>query len=234
MAKRVQLRRGTTAQINAFTGAVGEVSVDTDKDVLVVHDGVTEGGFPVAARANNDGTISLIKKDGTVSTTIPANGLLNNTLTSTATNQAATAAQAKVLKDLVDTKITASDTIANAGKLTTATGSAPSYSARAWVNFSAYGHEENIVIKGQGNVASVTDNGVGDYTINFTTAMSDENYAVALAYSSGVAVSVFYISTTDNGYLPKLKTASALRVRSIVGNGTTEIDVADASVVIYQ
>ena len=178
MAKRVQLRRGTTAQINAFTGAVGEVSVDTDKDVLVVHDGVTEGGFPVAARANNDGTISLIKKDGTVSTTIPANGLLNNTLTSTATNQAATAAQAKVLKDLVDTKITASDTIANAGKLTTATGSAPSYSARAWVNFSAYGHEENIVIKGQGNVASVTDNGVGDYTINFTTAMSDENYAV--------------------------------------------------------
>ena len=66
MAKRVQLRRGTTAQINAFTGAVGEVSVDTDKDVLVVHDGVTSGGFPVAARANADGTISLIKKDGTV------------------------------------------------------------------------------------------------------------------------------------------------------------------------
>ena len=58
MAKILQLRRGTTAQNNAFTGAVGEVSVDTDKDVLVVHDGVTVGGFPVAARANAGGTIS--------------------------------------------------------------------------------------------------------------------------------------------------------------------------------
>ena len=58
MAKILQLRRGTTAQNNAFTGAVGEVSVDTDKDVLVVHDGVTGGGFPVAARANAGGTIS--------------------------------------------------------------------------------------------------------------------------------------------------------------------------------
>ena len=99
MAKRLQLRRGSTYQNNVFTGAVGEVTVDTDKDVLVVHDGVTGGGFPVAARANADGTISLIKKDGTIITTIPANGLFNNTLTSTNTDQALTAAQGKVLKD---------------------------------------------------------------------------------------------------------------------------------------
>ena len=106
MAKRLQLRRGTTAQNNAFTGAVGEVSVNTDTEVLVVHDGVTVGGFPVAARANANGTISLIKKDGTVITTIPTTGLFNNTLTSTATDQALTAAQGKVLKDLADAKLT--------------------------------------------------------------------------------------------------------------------------------
>ena len=99
MAKQIQLRRGTTAETNAFTGAVGEVSVDTDKDVLVVHDGVTAGGFPVAARANTDGTISLIKKDGTIISSINATGLFNNTLTSTATDQALTAAQGKVLAD---------------------------------------------------------------------------------------------------------------------------------------
>ena len=99
MAIQIQLRQGTTTEHNTFKGAVGEVTVDTTKDTLVVHDGVTVGGFPVAARANNDGTISLIKKDGTVSTTIPANGLLNNTLTSTATNQALTATQGKVLQD---------------------------------------------------------------------------------------------------------------------------------------
>lgn len=106
MAKQIQLRRGTTAENNGFTGAVGEVSVDTDKDVLVVHDGVTTGGFPVAARANANGTISLIKKDGTSAGSINATGLFDNTLTSTTTDQALTAAQGKVLKDLADTKLT--------------------------------------------------------------------------------------------------------------------------------
>lgn len=106
MAKQIQLRRGTTTESTAFIGAVGEVTVDTDKDVLVVHDGVTAGGFPVAARANTDGTISLIKKDGTIISSINATGLFNNTLTSTAADQALTAAQGKVLKDLADTKLT--------------------------------------------------------------------------------------------------------------------------------
>lgn len=108
MSKRIQLRRGTTAEANAFTGAVGEVTVDTDKDTLVVHDGVTVGGHPVASKANADGTISLIKKDGTSAGTINANGLFNNTLTSTNTNQALTAAQGKVLKDTLDTTVSSS------------------------------------------------------------------------------------------------------------------------------
>ncbi len=98
MAKTIQFKRGTTAQVNAFTGALGEIVVDTDKDVLVVHDGATQGGFAVAAKANADGTISLINKTGT-STSISSAGLFNNTLTSTATNQALTAAQGKVLQD---------------------------------------------------------------------------------------------------------------------------------------
>lgn len=46
MAKKLQLRGGTTAQHSSFTGALREVTVDTDKDILVVHDGVTAGGFP--------------------------------------------------------------------------------------------------------------------------------------------------------------------------------------------
>lgn len=105
MAKQIQLRRGTTVETNDFIGALGEVTVDTDKDVLVVHDGVTGGGFPNAARANADGTISLIKKDGTSVESINAVGLFNNTLTSTNTDQALTAAQGKVLKDLTDLKL---------------------------------------------------------------------------------------------------------------------------------
>lgn len=46
MAKQVQLRRGTTAQHGSFTGAAGEVTVDTDLNVLRVHDGATAGGHP--------------------------------------------------------------------------------------------------------------------------------------------------------------------------------------------
>jgi hypothetical protein len=48
MAKQVQFRRGTTSQHSSFTGAVGEITVDTDKDTVVVHDGSTAGGVPLA------------------------------------------------------------------------------------------------------------------------------------------------------------------------------------------
>jgi len=49
MAKLLKLRRGSTSQHSSFTGAEGEVTVDTDKDVLVVNDGSTAGGHPLAA-----------------------------------------------------------------------------------------------------------------------------------------------------------------------------------------
>ena len=49
MAKLLKLRRGTTSQHSSFTGAEGEVTVDTDKETLVVHDGSTQAGFPLAA-----------------------------------------------------------------------------------------------------------------------------------------------------------------------------------------
>jgi len=48
MSKQVRFRRGTTVQHSSFTGAVAEVTVDTDKNVTVVHDGATAGGVPSA------------------------------------------------------------------------------------------------------------------------------------------------------------------------------------------
>jgi hypothetical protein len=48
MATQVQLRRGNTTQTNAFTGALAEITIDTDKKTVVVHDGSTAGGFPLA------------------------------------------------------------------------------------------------------------------------------------------------------------------------------------------
>lgn len=51
MAEQVQLRRGTTAQHSTFTGAVGELTIDTTKKTGVVHDGSTAGGIPLAKEA---------------------------------------------------------------------------------------------------------------------------------------------------------------------------------------
>jgi hypothetical protein len=59
--------------------------------------------------------------------------------------------------------------------ITTTTGSAPYYGARAWVNFNG----SNGSIRASGNVSSVTRNSSGNYTINFTTAMPDTNYSVS-------------------------------------------------------
>jgi len=60
MAKLLKLRRGTTSQHNSFTGAEGEVTVDTDKNTLVVHDGSTQGGFPLHKAAS---ALNLIDED---------------------------------------------------------------------------------------------------------------------------------------------------------------------------
>ena len=51
----------------------------------------------------------------------------------------------------------------------------PRFGCRAWVNFNGTGV---VAIRASGNVSSITDNGTGDYTVNFTTALSDANYAV--------------------------------------------------------
>jgi hypothetical protein len=48
MSTQVQIRRGNTAQTAAFTGVVAELTVDTDKKVVVVHDGTTAGGIPLS------------------------------------------------------------------------------------------------------------------------------------------------------------------------------------------
>ena len=74
-----------------------------------------------------------------------------------------------ITADIADAAITAA-------KLDGAqSGSAPIYGARAWVNFNGTG---TVAIRASGNVSSITDNGVGNYTINMTNALPDANYAV--------------------------------------------------------
>ena len=48
MATAIQRRRGTTTQHGSFTGLAGEITIDTTKNTVVVHDGSTAGGIPLA------------------------------------------------------------------------------------------------------------------------------------------------------------------------------------------
>lgn len=68
----------------------------------------------------------------------------------------------------------ASSAIPAPAALSTASGSAPSYSARAWIQWTS-----GATVAGSGNVSSITNTGTGTYTIAFTTAMPDANYAIA-------------------------------------------------------
>jgi len=66
---QVQLRRGTTAQHSSFTGAQGELTVDTDKNALVLHDGATQGGIQVARESVVNVADYGAKGDGTTDDT---------------------------------------------------------------------------------------------------------------------------------------------------------------------
>jgi hypothetical protein len=61
---------------------------------------------------------------------------------------------------------------------------ATAYGCRAWVNFDGTG---TPAIRASGNVSSITDNGTGDYTVNFTTAMPDANYCGQVSCTAGSA-----------------------------------------------
>ena len=60
MAKQLQIRGGTTVQHSTFTGALREITIDTDKDVVVVHDGTTVGGFPLAKQTSVDSKVTKV------------------------------------------------------------------------------------------------------------------------------------------------------------------------------
>jgi hypothetical protein len=109
-----------------------------------------------------------------------------------------------------------------ATKLAGTTGSAPSYACRAWVNFDGTRDTTGAVstantnrfIRSSGNVTSVLRNGAGDYTVTFTTAMSDANYAVVSGSITGFG-NVLGISPSGSpSQSATLKTTSALRVVS--------------------
>lgn len=85
---------------------------------------------------------------------------------------------------------------------------ATAYGCRAWVNFNGTG---TIAIRASGNVSSLTDNGQGDYTVNFTTAMPDANYLVSGVTSKN--------ANTNTGVFISSQATGNVRVLASVTDG---------------
>ena len=96
MAKQLQLRKGTATEHNTFTGAVGEVTVDTTNKTLRVHDGSTVGGTRLATLTG--GSVPAAQLPAATTSTQGA-VILNNTLLSPSPYEALTARQGMVLND---------------------------------------------------------------------------------------------------------------------------------------
>jgi hypothetical protein len=107
----------------------------------------------------------------------------------------------------------------DSAQFATVLGTAPIFPCRAWVNFNGTG---TVAISASGNVTSITDNGTGDYTVNFTTVMPDANYAVSISAAS---------STISANLCTKLQstTASASNVRVTTASGGGSL--ADSEIV---
>jgi hypothetical protein len=96
-----------------------------------------------------------------------------------------------------------------------ASGSAPMYACRAWVNFNG---EDTASIRASGNVSSITDNGTGDYTVNFTTAMPDANYAMSGSGEDTDGAGDVLIGRANGG----TKTMFACRIKTVTSGASVD------------
>jgi hypothetical protein len=90
------------------------------------------------------------------------------------------------------------------------------YLCKAWVNFNGSG---TVAIRAAGNVSSITDNGTGDYTVNFTSAMADANYVLAGSArfdDSGADFNSAFLAQYRGGY-----TTTTARIMVTARNAST-------------
>jgi hypothetical protein len=199
----------------------GAVTLDVDglgaKNIFVGSSTALSSGDLVAGR------IAQIQYDGT-RFQLYQSSLADNSVTTakivdlnvTAAKLAANAVTTAKIADLNVTTGKLADSAVTTAKITDAnitaaklngaqSGSAPIYAARAWVNFNGSG---TVAIQASGNVTSVTDNGVGDYTVNFSTVMQDANYSATFGNRLATLDPTTCYQTNYNANEVRLRTVS--------------------------
>jgi hypothetical protein len=182
MSTQVQFRRGSTAETATFTGASGEITVDTDKKTAVIQDGSTAGGFPLLRQdLNNIAT-------GAITSAMIANG--------TITNDDINASAA-----IVDTKL---DTISTAGKVSGSAITSGTIGGSTAINTSGSITTSSTVSDTIGNVRDIPQN---SQTSSYQLVAGDVGKHISITtggvtvpssvFSVGDAVSVYNDSGSD-------------------------------------
>jgi len=198
------------------TSAVQFVAPGSNGNVLT-----SNGTTWVSSTPPASGTVTSVSGTGTVQ------GL---TLTGTVTSSGSLTLGGSLSAVDLTSQVTGTLPTANGGTgntsgtvnaLSTASGSAPSYSARAWVNFNGEG---TPAIRQSGNVASITDNGAGDYTINFSTNLEDGQMclvgtASATSTSTNPAVSGKEAILSIYATSPFSSSSARFRTNAVGGDG---------------
>lgn len=106
--------------------------------------------------------------------------------------------------------------------------SAVGYGCRAWVNFNGTG---TVAIRASGNVSSITDNGSGNYTVNFNTALPDANYAVVGACNNS---SYFTDTLEPENYATSNITIATYSRGSSSTGASSQYDMTFVNVAIFR
>jgi len=209
MAKLLKLRRGSTTDHSTFTGAEGEVTVDTTKDTLVIHDNATQGGFPLLREDLNnlaaggiptaslaDGAVTTVKiADGNITTAKIAG---SNVTTSKLADQSV--ATQKIANDAV-TADKLADTTVTAGSYGSGTA-IPTFTVDAQGRLTA---ASTAAIDNPTNLSATTN--TNDLTINSSTGTG-----VTLAAASSAIAGV--MTNTDKSKLDGIASGAEVNVNA--------------------
>jgi hypothetical protein len=201
--------------------ALSRINSQSIADGTVIASDIADGSITTAKIA--DGNVTSAKIDTVANTKIAGNIVssqitsVSNTqitgviTTSQLANNLTVNASSIISSANIDFKVGASQNTAakidsnenlqfNSGYGSVATA----YGCRAWVNFNGTG---TVAIRASGNVSSITDNGTGDYTVNFTTAMSDANYCISAISSTTTGTGASITTVREENFGPNPTTA---------------------------